>query len=71
MGTGLPLSTLGTKEAGAASSLARRSSWAGGFIVLGVSLESGTSSFFFVGVFSGNFIGEINFWLGPREVRIF
>ena len=57
----LPLSILGSEEAGTASSLARRSSLAGGFIILGVSLERGTSSFVFTGVFSGNFIGEINF----------
>ena len=57
----LPLSILGSEEAGTASSLSRRSSMAGGFIILGVNLERGTSSFFFIGDFSGNFIGEMNF----------
>ena len=55
----LPLSILGSEEAGTASSLSRASNMAGGFIILGVNLERGTSSFFFIGDFSGNFIGEI------------
>ena len=49
----LPLSIFGSEEAGAASSLARRSSMAGGFIILGVSLERGTSSFSLLGFFQG------------------
>ena len=49
----LPLSILGTEETGAAFSFSLRSCRAGGFIVLGVSLESGTSSIFFAGVFTG------------------
>ena len=57
----LPLSIFGSEEAGSTSSFSRRSSMAGDFIILGVSLERGTSSFIFIGVFSGNFIGEINF----------
>ena len=57
----LPLSILGTVETGAAFSFSLRSCRAGGFILLGVSLESGTSSLFFVGVFSGNLADEIGF----------
>ena len=57
----LPLSILGSEEAGTASSLSRASNMAGGFIILGVNLERGTSSFIFIGDFSGNFIGEMNF----------
>ena len=49
----MPLSILGTEETGAAFSFSLRSCRAGGFIVLGVSLESGTSSFFFAGVLVG------------------
>ena len=74
----LPLSIFGSEEAGSTSSFSRRSSMAGDFIILGVSLERGTSSFIFVGVFSGNFIGEINFldslallFVGSQGVRIF
>ena len=51
---------------------------AGGFIILGVNLERGTSSFFFIGVFSGNFISKINFldslallFVGAQGVRIY
>ena len=57
----LPLSILGSEEAGTVSNLSRASIMAGGFVVLGVSLERGTSSFFFIGEFSGNFIGKMNF----------
>ena len=44
----LPLSILGSEEAGSASSFSRRSCMAGGFVILGVNLERGTSSFFFI-----------------------
>ena len=57
----LPLSIFGSEEAGTAFSLSRASNMAGGFIVLCVNLERGTSSLFFIGDFPGNFIGEINF----------
>ena len=58
----LPLSILGSEAAGTASSLAQRSILTGGLILLGVSLDKGTSSLFFIGVFSGYFIGEICFF---------
>ena len=57
----LPLSIFGSEEAGTAFSLSRASNMAGGFIVLCVNLERGTSSLFFIGDFPGNFIGEISF----------
>ena len=52
----MPLSILGTEEAGAAFSFSLRSCIAGGFIVLGFSLESGTSSFLFAVVFPGTVV---------------
>ena len=55
----LPLSILGTEEAGTAFSLSRASNMAGGFIDLCISLERGTSSLFLIGEFPGNFIGEM------------
>ena len=56
----LSLYSLGTEEAGTASSLIRRSCFADDFDLFGVvSLDRGTSSLFFFGLFSGYFIGEI------------
>ena len=57
----LPLSIFGSEEAGTAFSLSRASNMAGGFIVLCINLERGTSSLFLIGDFPGNFIGEIGF----------
>ena len=55
----LPPSILGFEEDGLRFKSSRRSSIGGGINTLGASLERGTSSFDFVGVLSGNFIGEI------------
>ena len=55
----LPLSILGFEEAGLRFKSSRRSSIRGGINTHGASLERGTSSFDFVGVLSGNFIGEM------------
>ena len=75
----LPLSILGFEEAGLRFKSSRRSSIGGGINTLGASLERGTSSLDFVGVLSGNFIGEITpfglfglaFCCGLPLVRIF
>ena len=61
----LPLSVLRSEDSGTASSIFRRSILAGGIILLGVSLDRGTSSLFFIGVFFGYFIGEKSIFFFP------
>ena len=57
-----PQSSLGAENTGTISSFLRRSCLASVPCPLGVSsLDKGGSSLFFLGVASGNFIGEINF----------
>ena len=66
----MPLSILGTEETGVAFSFSLRSCRAGGFMVLGVSLESGTSSFFFAGVFTGTGVVLILVGAGGPDLLI-
>ena len=55
----MPPSILGFEEVGLRFKSSRRSSMGGVINTLGASLERGISSFDFLGVLSGHFIGEI------------